>query len=218
MKFLVAVWAIFLALTANAQPILDRAKPYLPILKTAQVELWPTMPQPSILAGQVEKESLWRPRATLRTSREWGAGFSQCTAAYRADGSLRFDRCEELKQRHAELEGWDDRYDPVYQLKAVVLFDRDTYGRIPLSATGKDAIAFMLSAYNGGETGLMQDIALCRRKPGCDPTRWWGHVALDSTKSRVKWKGYGASAFEINRTYVDNIFQRSVKYVPYMEP
>lgn len=203
---------------ALAHPMLERAAPFLPVLKAEQVRHWPAAPIPSFLAGQVEKESLWDPRATLRTSREWGAGLMQCTAAYRADGSLRFDVCEGLRRAHPELHGWTDRYDPAYQLRALVLMTRGIFYRVGEPATRIDQVAFTLSAYNGGEGGVMQDRTLCRNTPGCNPARWFGHVELHSLKSRVKWRGYGASAYEINRGYVrDILFVRRLKYVDVME-
>lgn len=204
---------------ALAHPMLERAAPFLPVLKAEQVRHWPAAPIPSFLAGQVEKESLWDPRATLRTSREWGAGLMQCTAVYRADGSLRFDVCEDLRRAHPELRGWTDRYDAAYQLRALVLMTRDIFGRVAAPVGSRiDQLAFTLSAYNGGEGGVMQDRALCRNTPGCDPRRWFGHVEHHSLKSRVKWRGYGASAFDINRSYVREIlFVRRLKYVDAME-
>lgn len=44
--------------------------------------------------------------------------------------------------------------------------------------------------------------ASCALTPGCDPLQWFGHVEHHSSKSRVKWQGYGDSALDINRAHV----------------
>jgi len=199
---------------------------YLPLLFQVQVATWQSAPEPSFLAAQVEKESCkslvhpkcWDPRAELKTDREYGFGFGQITRAYRADGSVRFDKFSELKAQHTSLRGWTwgNRFDPRMQLTALIEMDKAIYNRIS-AATTAERLAMTLAAYNGGETGLMQDKTVCRATPGCDPDRWYGHVENTSTKSRVKWQGYGKSAFEINRDYPRDIEARRQKYIPYME-
>jgi membrane-bound lytic murein transglycosylase MltF len=61
------------------------------------------------------------------------------------------------------------------------------------------------SAHNGGYGGLTQERRMCAAVDGCDPDVWFGNVELHSTKSRVKWKGYGESAYSINRGHVRNV-------------
>lgn len=200
---------------------------FLPLLLQVQIAVWPDAPMPSFLAAQIEQESCislahpkcWNPKAELKTAREYGFGFGQITKAYRADGSVRFDKFVELKNRHASLRSWswDDRFDPGMQMTALVEMDKAIYKRVD-AASPLDRLAMTLSAYNGGETGLIQDRSMCRLTPGCDPDRWFGHVERTSTKSRVKWQGYGKSAFEINREYPKNVLDiRRPKYIPYME-
>lgn len=200
---------------------------YLPVLLAVQQTVWPDSPLPSMLAAQVEQESCispthskcWSPRAELKTSREYGFGVGQITRAYNADGSVRFDKFSELRAAHASLRAWtwENRYDARYQFIALVEMDKAIYGRVAGAGTTLDRLAFTLAAYNGGEGGVMQDRTLCRRTPGCDAARWYGHVEHRSLKSRTKWKGYGKSAFEINREYVHNILVvRRPKYVPHM--
>jgi hypothetical protein len=197
----------------------------IPVLMMALVGLWEDYPAyPAFFAGKIEQETCyslthrmcWNPRAELKTPREYGFGLGQLTIAYRADGSVLFNKWAELRSQHPELRAWqwDDRYNAKYQMDALVLMNRGIYRRIERTgcATHDDCLSFMASAYNGGEGGLAQDRALCRNTPGCDPARWAGHVARTSTKSRVVWKGYGQSAFDINRGYVTNIFARSKKY------
>jgi membrane-bound lytic murein transglycosylase MltF len=212
------LFTVMLAISAVAianPKILAKAEPYLPMLTSAVQEHWPDAPLQSFFAAQVEKESMWNPKATLRTSREWGAGFAQFTVAYRADGSVLFDKMAEVRAAHQELADWVDRYDPAYSLKAMVLLDRSIYARLSgKCGTVWDCLQMTASAYNGGEGGVMQDRLKCRNTPGCDPMTWGENVALTSTKSRVKWQGYGQSAYDINRGYASDLkYSRRYKYV-----
>lgn len=206
----------------------DGAKQYLPMLVTAQQQIWPDAPIPSFLAAQIEKESCitlkhskcWNPRAELKTKRENGIGLGQFTRAYRADGSIRFDKISELAAKHASLRGWswERRYDPHFQLLAIVEMDKGIYGRQRSAATTIDRLSFTLSAYNGGEGGLLQDRRLCANTAGCDQSRWAGHVEQHSMKQRVAQKGYGKSFFQINREYVATILgERRNKYKSYFK-
>lgn len=204
----------------------ERAKEYLPLLVDRQRAIWPDAPMPSFLGSQVEQETCislrhskcWNPRAELKTSRENGIGLGQFTRAYKADGSIRFDKISELAAQHASLRGWswETRYDASYQLTAIVEMDKAIYSRVRGAATELDRLSFALSAYNGGEGGLLQDRRLCANTPRCDSTRWRGHVELYSLKSKVPKSGYGQSFFHINREYVSNVIGlRRPKYEPY---
>lgn len=194
------------------------AKVYLPVLSSVIASLWPAMADPPLIAAQIEQETCitlkhskcWNPRAELKTSREYGFGLGQITI------TSRFNNFVAAKGWDKSLAGWqwEDRYDPEMQLRAVVAYDRNLYHQVaPLAATEANRLAFMFSAYNGGYGGLIKDRALCRASPGCDPSRWTGHVERTSFRSRTAAKGYGKSFFEINREYVRNIMVvRSPKY------
>jgi len=206
------------------QTIPAGAVEYAPILVAVQRQHWPELPEPWTLAGQTEQESCvsltsrrcWNPKVELKTSREYGVGFGQITVAYRADGSVRFDTFAQLKQEHEALRDWrwEDRYDPARQLLAIVLMDQSLYRTF----SGPDRIAFTLAAYNGGRLGTRQDMRLCANTPGCDPSRWFGHVELTSLKTRRVNAGYGQSAFAINRGYVAQVLtQRRAKYKSFWE-
>ncbi len=201
---------------------------YLPELVNVQRDIWPSAPMPSFLAAQVEQESCislthskcWNPRAELKTKRENGIGFGQFTRAYKADGSIRFDKISELAAAHESLRGWtwEKRYDPHYQLTAIVEMDKAIYGRQKGAATDRDRLSFTISAYNGGESGVLQDRRLCANTRGCDSSRWLGHVAKTSLKSKVPHPGYKQSFFAINREYVTNVLDvRRPKYDPYFK-
>lgn len=220
-----AIAVMFLMATAAraAQPP-EAALPYLPILKAEQDAHWPGMPLPPALGAQIEQETCitlrhrmcWNPRAELRTSREQGVGFGQFTRAFRADGSTRFDALTEIRQQHREaLAGmsWANPYDPVLQLRALVLKDRGIYELARFAEDGRERLAFMLAAYNGGWGGVLSDRQQCKATTGCDPSRWFGHVEHTSLKAKTAVHGYGKSFFEINREYPRNILGvRLVRY------
>lgn len=195
----------------------------LPQVVAAQYRIWPDAPMPSFMAAQIEQESCislkhsrcWNPRAQLKTSREWGYGIGQTTIAYRADGSIRFNKQAELREQYASLRGWrdDDKFNADYQIIALVEMDRGIFRRMLAAATERDRLAFTLSAYNGGESGVRQDRLLCRNTSGCDPAAWFDNVERYSLKSRKPNPGYGASAFTINREYIHLVMDvRRPKY------
>lgn len=206
-----------------------QALEHLPTLVRAQRDLWPDAPRPqAFLAAQVEQESCitlkhskcWNPRVELKTKREYGFGLGQTTTAYNADGSVRFNKWAELRTRCPSLRGWtwENRFDPAFQLTALVEMDKSLYRLWPDAASTRDRLGFTLSAYNGGEGHVRRDRLLCRNTDGCDPARWWGHVEHHSVKSRVPFKGYGKSPFQINREYPENIMGfRLPKYLAFFQ-
>lgn len=203
-----------LALTskdASATDLPPNAHKYLPALVETQKELWPDAPLPGWLGAQVHKESCitvrhskcWNPRAELKTDREYGFGFPQITIAKNKDGSERFNVFKELQAIDPVLRKWrwEDRFDAKMQLRALLIKNKIGYDRISGAATGVDRLAFSLAGYNGGMGGVLSDRRLCQGTRGCDSTRWFGHTEKTSNKSRKPWKGYGKSAFDINREY-----------------
>lgn len=228
-----SVW-IFAALTlfvscSLAQDIRtfvpERAKVLAPTLVQVQLENWPGAPIPWTLAGQIEQESCpglrhrfcWNTAAELKTAREYGFGIGQITTAYRPDGSVRFNKFEELKAEYAELRDWSwaDRYRADYQLKALVLMVRDLHKRVRDAATPEDHWAFALVGYNGGAGSVLKDRLLCSNTSGCNPNVWAGNVERVSFKSRAVMPGYGRSPFEISREYPHAVFTRREKYQPF---
>lgn len=89
--------------------------------------------------------------------------------------------------------------------------NKGIFSRQENAASDRDRISFTLSAYNGGEGGLLKDRRLCANTPGCDPSKWFGHVEKTSTKTKLPGP-YRKSFFEINREYVTNVFTRREKY------
>ncbi|GAA5787313.1 hypothetical protein [Chitiniphilus shinanonensis] len=207
------VW--LLAPRALAAELPDNARRNLPILVEEQARWWPALRTPSVLAAQVEQETCaslhsaacWNERAELKTSREYGFGLGQCTTAYRADGSERFSCHGELRARHPEalaMWSWRNRYDARLQLRALVLQDKALHAATARhAATEQDALAFMLNQYNAGPGMLARSRADCARRAGCDPGRWFGHVARAAGPSKTA--GYTRSFYAISREYVHNV-------------
>jgi len=200
---------LFLAFAgrAGAADLPPSAVRYLPTLAAEQKAHWPDVPIRSALAAQVEQETCpslksvecWNPRAELKTSREYGFGLGQLTV------TSKFDNFKEARKLDASLRDWRfaDRYDPARQLRTLVLMDRAGYRRLAaLVPDERERLAMAFSAYNGGLGGVLQDRRLCASIAGCDPGRWFGHVALHSLKARTKTAGYGQSFYDINRGYV----------------
>ena len=193
------------------------ASVYLPMLAAVIASLWPTMPDPPLLAGQIEQETCitlkhrkcWNPKAELKTDREYGFGLGQLTV------TPRFNNFEAAKGWDKSLAGWrwEGRYDPQMQLRALVAYNRNLYAQIRFGASERDRLAFMFSAYNGGLGGLLKDRRICAATRGCDPDRWFGHIERHSFRAKTAVDGYRKSFFEINREYVHNIMNvRSTKY------
>jgi len=212
--------------SAPLPKIPDRARELMPEVNKAIDDIWPDMPMRSYFPAQIEQESCislkhskcWNPRAELKTAREYGFGLGQITIAYKADGSERFNVFKEVKTMHPDLRNWawEDRYNPLLQIKAIVVKNRVNWGSIKWETADLDnKMAFLAAYYNGGSP--LKDRNLCVNTKGCDPTRWWGNVERYSTKSKTPLKEYGnRSIFQISREYPVNVLRvRRPKYVPY---
>lgn len=189
----------------------------LPLLVAEQQRYWPEHPIPSVLAAQVEQETCvhlkssrcWSEYAELKTAREQGIGLGQVTR------TARFDTMKELKARYAtQLAGWSwqQPYDPRLQARALVLQDRRCYQPLRGTANSHERLAMALNCYNAGPGMLAMSRARCAAQDGCDPGRWFGHVATADGPSRKV--GYGARSFHaISREYVSNIMlKRRLRY------
>lgn len=196
------------------------------LLMAERASYWASMDQPSLLGAQIEQETClrlnhpkcWTAEAQLKTDREQGVAFGQLTRVWNKTGQLRFDTLSEVVLRHPkELKGysWSNWNNPELAMRAYVLNMRDVCKGVVGAATTLDAFQMCLSAYNGGAGGLKSDRLTCRATPGCDPSRWIGHVANTSLKSKTVIPGYGQPFFVINRGYVTNVTQvRRVRYLP----
>lgn len=191
----------------------------LPILVAEAALVWPQYPTLSVVAGQIEKESLWKVEAKLQTKRELGRGLSQFTIAYREDGSVRFNAIAELKAQHRELlKDWTEAnvYDPRLNMRAMLLKNRGNYLATNGAEDHIERSAFMLCKYNAGAGLCEKDRVLCANTHGCNPAKWFAHVESQGYQSKTRWQGYGQSAFDITRGYVRQVMLvKRHKYVPY---
>lgn len=211
---------------AQAAAVPSQALAHAADLRGAMHEVWPDAPIPSFLPAQIEQETCpslksakcWNPRAELKTYREYGFGLGQFTVAYRADGSVRFNKWLELRLRYPrELSAWtwDNRFDARLQLVAFLRMERAIWMQFAFIPDPLERVAFTLSGYNGGAGAAMQDRVLCRNTPGCDASRWFGNVERTSMKSKVPMVGYGRSPFAISREYPHAILVvRRPRYEP----
>ena len=213
-----AIFFFLAALSASAEDIeLKLAAPILPILKAEIAKHWPTAPF-AVLAGQASHESAcpiprkcWNPRVEFNTTRERGAGILQITKVYG-----RFDALGELKAKHPSLEGWNwetTLTDPTFQMRGLVLKNRDNYSVMGFAPIEKERIAFSVTAFNAGVGGVMKDRTYCRNTANCDPSRWFGHVQTTCTASKTKLQGYGLTFCQIRGKYADDIMHnRAPRY------
>lgn len=193
----------------------ENAKTYAPLLKAELIRIWPEITPRAYFAGQIEQETCislkskkcWSPTVELKTDREYGFGLGQLTV------TKKFNAFNDVKKLDKSLSSWkwENRFDPAFQLKALVLMDKDIYRKLPV--TIEEKLEFMFASYNGGLGGILNDRRLCLNTTKCNPNKWVGNVENTSFKSKVKPVQYGKSFFEINREYVYNITTvRSKKY------
>lgn len=181
---------------------------YLPVLQREIQAQWPSLPLPSVLASQVEQESLWKVNATLRNpknSNELGAGLGQFTR------TNRFDAIGEMVGKYPSLFGgwgWGNAYDVTYQLRGVVVKNRDNFRSIKWANDDFNRLAYMDAAYNQGLGGVMFRRRLCANMQNCDPGLWFGNAENASAQSSKPRAGYKQSYADITRTHVYNVMVR----------
>ena len=198
-----------------------KAKALLPILRDTIEEIYPEHEDPAYFASLIEHESCvslrskrcWSPKSRFKTKREEGGGLGQLTRVWRKNGKLRFDKLQELRNKHKEYLRdlrWNNLYTrPDLQLKAVVLLVKDLMYRLPSHLTFENKMAFADSAYNGGYRGVIKDRRYCGLVKGCDPDIWFDNVETHSVKSRKILYGR-RSAFSINRHHVKDVLKTRI--------
>lgn len=183
----------------------NQAGQYIPVLQQEIKKHWPAVPYPSVLAAQVEQESLWKVKANLvnpKNNNERGAGLGQFTK------NNKFDTLMEMKMKYPGQFNdwtWDNPYDAEYQLRGVVLKNRDNYRNIKWGKDAYNKMAMMDAAYNQGFGGLLKRRTMCRNMPACNPDLWFGHMENASTQSKKPQAGYKQSFADITKTHTKNV-------------
>ena len=204
---------LFLAVPgAHAAP-LDAARPYLPVLSQSLDKAWPAAPMRHITAGQIEQESSWKEKATLRTSRELGRGLVQMTIAYDSTGRERFNIYRDAV-RYKQLQGWDWQREPYsvrHQLAFLALQDCANFSRVrPYSVDDVESWKCALVCYNAGAGRWLQRLKNARLR-GLPTNRWDGGLALAYSKGESALL-YGRPLYAAVNEYPAVIFKRSAKY------
>lgn len=204
---------LFLAVPGAHAGTLENAKQYLPILSQSIEKAWPAAPMRHITAGQIEQESSWKEKATLRTSRELGRGLVQMTIAYDSTGKERFNIYRDAV-RHRQLQGWDWQREPYsvrHQMTFLALQDRANFSQVrPYSADDSEAWKCALVCYNAGSGRWLQRLKNARLK-GLPTNRWDGGLAL-AYSARESVLLYGRPLYVAVNEYPAVIFKRAGKY------
>lgn len=204
-----------------------KAFPLLPVYNQEVQRLMPGFEFPFYFPALTEHESCislkhskcFDARSELKTAREWGVGLGQITVAYRADGSVRFDKLTEMRNQYnselKELSWLTVKERPDLQIRAIVLMTRDSYKALFMVKDPLQRLKMADVAYNAGLGSVKKDRQLCGLRPGCDPQIWDGNVETNSQVSRKPIYG-NRSAYDISRNHVkDTTVIRLPKYQKY---
>ena len=188
-----------------------------PLFLEVQKQHWNACSLPWTMAGQVEQESNWKTKATLKTSRELGRGLGQLTITYKQDGSERFNTYRDAVRMRA-LKGWDWQQDPYharFQLTYLVITDRSHFAVIrPQFGNDKEASAAVLVAYNAGFGTVLKRIAAARQAGQARPYLWFG--GLDQVRSPGEGVLlYGKDLGDTRNEYPRKVLQKAEKYRPW---
>lgn len=145
---------------------------------------------PAFLAAQIEAESYWIDGRISSAAARGLCQFIEPTAA----------GVERLDPGLVEL----GRYSPAWCFRAQATLMKDEFGRFKPGRGSCTALLLAASSYNGGPKLLQREIDLCARDPGCDPSRWFGHISSQSARARWAWNE--------NRPYVERIWAREPNY------
>ena len=201
----------------QANSLVDRAKPYMSVLKTIIAEQWPTMPNREIPPAQVGQESSWKEKAQLKTSRELGRGFVQLTIAYNKDGSIRFNAYQDAVRMKA-LQKWnwqDDPFNTKFQLTYLVLTDKSNFSIVRKSMKNDEqAWKAALVCYNAGE-GRWLSRRTAARKSNIPIDTWDNGLAIAHSNAEAAIL-YGRPLYEAVNEYPRVIFKASVLYLGLM--
>ena len=231
--FFLSSLLIFILVPVYAQDvntyIPERAYQYLPTLKSEAERIFPQGPDVAYYGSLIELESClslthkrcWSPTSQLKTQREEGAGLVQITKAFKADGSVRFDKLTEMANNYKdELKelSWENVYSrPDLQLRVGILLTKENWDKLFMVKNHEGRLGMTDSAYNGGIRDVNRARIACGLKANCDPQLWFGHVELMSPKSTKPLYGT-RSAKDINLHHVHGVLKvRLPKYQKYFQ-
>ena len=210
-KYILIIFSLLIYSQCWAETTLERAKPLLPILDNQINLYWPELFIRHIPAGQVEQESSWKPRATLKTERELGRGLVQITITPRFNNFLTATSMKPLKN-------WDWKNDPYNiknQLTFLVLQDRSNFAlNQKFMKNEEQCWKASLVSYNAGY-GRIQKRRQYAIAKGIPYNVWDGGLALAHGPLEDKLL-YKRPLWVAVNEYPTIIFKKAEKYKPYM--
>ncbi len=156
------------------------AMPYQRTLIREARATWGLSAPIATFAGQIHQESLWRENVCSI----FACGLTQFTKP----------TAEWISDLYADELGTNDVLNPNWSIRAMVMYDKWIYDRVPEAASDFDRWSFTLASYNGGLGWVRRDVRICEATAGCNPLVWAGNVALYS--NRADW------AIRENRGYI----------------
>ena len=215
MKTVLIILLILISLvsTANSNIMIERAKPYKPVMEDILLKYWADMPDKSIIYGEVEQESGWKSKAHLHTSREDGYSLAQITIAYDSNGKVRFNNFLNAVQLEP-LKKWDWKTDPYnerFQLTYLVLQLKSNFAtNRRIMKNDQEAINSTLVSYNAGYGRVLK-----RRSNavimGNDKTAWVNGLDKSYGKGEMTLL-YGRPLWQAVNEYPIVIRKKSIKY------
>ena len=234
-SFFIYVFIFLLLLVYSSLPLAqnvktyipEKAYPLLPVFKKEHERLSPVFPYYPYYPALAEHESCislkhsrcMSPSSELKTSREQGVGLPQITRVWRNDGSLRFDKLQEMRDKYddelRELSWLTIKERPELQIRILVILTQENWKKFFMISDDWQRLAMSDSAYNGGAGDVDKARRICGLKKGCDPQVWFGNVESVIPKSTVPLYGT-RSAKDINLHHVDDVLNnRYNKYNDY---
>lgn len=119
--------------------------------------------------GQVHQESRWKADARSPVGASGLGQFMPATAEW-IHGMLPAD----IRAACPVKSGCPN--DPGWAIAALARFDYWLWSRSTWTATSEDRWGASLAGYNAGAGWVSRERAACAARPGCDASRWFGHI------------------------------------------
>lgn len=145
---------------------------------------------PAMLPAQIEAESAWIDGQTSTASARGLCQFIEPSAIGQ----------ERLTPTLAAFA----RYSPAWCARAQSAMMRDLLAAFGAGRGACSAFLFALAGYNGSPSTLRREIAQCAAAAGCDPSRWFEHVATMRARSWAFWSE--------SRSYVLRVYSQEPDY------